>query len=632
MANQGFFIVLEGSDGAGKGTQFRLLAERLKAVGYDVEVFDFPRYEHESSYFVRRYLNGDYGPADKISPYSASLFFALARFEAADKIRNALAEGKIVLANRYVGSNMAHMGAKIKDPLEQRSFFVWEDSLEFQLLKLPRPNMNIFLKVPAEISYELIAKKDARSYTAKNRDEHESDMEHLRSAVDTYSLLCQLFPSDFIAIDCVQDGELMSIPDINNRIWSLIKPMLPSPPSENAHKVTLSLSETIAEKSQAEPASSGQKYTAEVSAQLLLQIEASQPNLMNYELDWKKTNYAYLPLELAKKVQAEYKQGMEELVTLYKKMNSKSASRTLPRAALIKVSFQLNTDQQQALANTLSSINSPEALALLQKVGGKAQIAGPKKVDAEPEAITEILSRLAETELSKKLAAEVEPVRLVQALPRNEFSTLTDIIYPYSNLPREEIDALLESWTYQQKYQTLRSAVLTGASSSGLQTQYKLDIVGDYLTILSLVQAGVAQEVHMQPATPRYGYEVPAELAEQGLEDDFLSCFDKSLELFSQLQATGKDSTAAYATLLGHKQRFQIIISLDTLKAALQTKDKELRALLEQIVEKISEAHPVIGASLTEEPAEELPKPTKPSQTKKSSHRRRRRGNRSKKP
>jgi dTMP kinase len=155
----GIFIVLEGADGSGKGTQFKLLTERFRAVGYDVEVFDFPRYEEPSSHFVRKYLNGEYGDAADISPYTSSLFFALDRYEAAPEIKQALKQGKIVLSNRYVGSNMAHQGGKFATSGEQRGFFIWEDGLEFQLLGIPRPTTNIFLRVPAEVSYELIAKK-----------------------------------------------------------------------------------------------------------------------------------------------------------------------------------------------------------------------------------------------------------------------------------------------------------------------------------------------------------------------------------------------------------------------------------------------------------------------------------------
>jgi dTMP kinase len=154
-SKQGIFVVLEGSDGSGKSTQFRLLTERLKAVGYDVEVFKFPQYDQPSSHFIKKYLNGEYGPAADISPYTASLFYALDRYEAAPDIRKALTQGKLVLADRYVGSNMAHQGSKFINSGEQRGFFIWEDGLEFQMLGIPRPTINLFLRVPAEVSQQL---------------------------------------------------------------------------------------------------------------------------------------------------------------------------------------------------------------------------------------------------------------------------------------------------------------------------------------------------------------------------------------------------------------------------------------------------------------------------------------------
>jgi dTMP kinase len=110
QTSQGVFIVLEGSDGSGKTTQFELLKKRLIGAGYEVEVFDFPRYEKPSSHFVRQYLNGEYGSASSVNPYTASLFYALDRYEAAKDIKSALERGRVVLSNRYVGSNMAHPG------------------------------------------------------------------------------------------------------------------------------------------------------------------------------------------------------------------------------------------------------------------------------------------------------------------------------------------------------------------------------------------------------------------------------------------------------------------------------------------------------------------------------------------
>src|SRR3990167_190571 len=110
--HKGLFVVIEGVDGSGKTTQFKLLHQRLKAAGYDVETFSFPRYSKPSSHFIKKYLAGDYGVATGVSAYTASLFYALDRYEASPEVSAALNNGKIVLADRYVGSNMAHQGSK----------------------------------------------------------------------------------------------------------------------------------------------------------------------------------------------------------------------------------------------------------------------------------------------------------------------------------------------------------------------------------------------------------------------------------------------------------------------------------------------------------------------------------------
>lgn len=240
-SDQGVFIVIEGTDGSGKGTQFNKLHEKLVADGYDVAAFDFPRYDKPSSYFVKEYLNGKYGGPEEVGPYTGSLFYALDRYEAAYDIRKALNEGKVVLANRFTGSNMAHQGTKFDHPEERRGYFIWLDNLEFQTLNIPRPTKSFVLRVPAETAQELVDKKEAREYTDKKRDIHEADLNHLKKAVNVYDDLCQLFPKDFERLDCVRGGELLSIDTVHKMIWEKIEPMLPTknakPTDENVEYV-----------------------------------------------------------------------------------------------------------------------------------------------------------------------------------------------------------------------------------------------------------------------------------------------------------------------------------------------------------------------------------------------------------
>lgn len=238
---QGTFIVIEGTDGSGKGTQFERLKERLAAEGYDVATFDFPQYESESSYFVKQYLNGKYGTADEVGPYTGSLFYALDRFEAGPRIQQALDEGKVVLANRFTGSNLAHQGTKFSNSHERRGYFIWLDNLEFQLLRIPRPTKSFVLRVPADIAQGLVDKKAKRTYTDKKRDVHEADLSHLQRAVEVYDDLCSLFPKDFERIDCVEDDQLLSIEQVGDKLWERISPMLPKKPSKKGNKQSKSV-------------------------------------------------------------------------------------------------------------------------------------------------------------------------------------------------------------------------------------------------------------------------------------------------------------------------------------------------------------------------------------------------------
>lgn len=234
MNHPGLFIVLEGSDGAGKSTQLQLTEGRLQALGYEVATVSFPRYRAKSSYFVRQYLDGAYGAASEISPYTASFFYAVDRYEAASKIRNTLREGKIVLADRYVGSNMAHQGSKFATSGEKRGFFIWAESLEYELLGIPRPDINIYLHLPVDISsHHLNSRATA--------DEHEKDPSHLKNTIETYELLCKLFPKDFKKISCSKAGRQLSVKAVSDRIWRAIKPLLPPNPPNQAKPVKIKI-------------------------------------------------------------------------------------------------------------------------------------------------------------------------------------------------------------------------------------------------------------------------------------------------------------------------------------------------------------------------------------------------------
>lgn len=247
--SKGVFIVLEGADGSGKKTQCKLLAKRFAQAGYDVAVFDFPQYDQPSSYFVRQYLNSAYNNGGTPGPYTTSLFYALDRYEAAPNIRQALNEGKIVLANRYAGSNMAHQGTKLATPEERRGYFIWNDNLEFEMLRIPRPTISYILRVPARVAETLNRQSPPHRYLATPQDLHDSTPEHIRKTVDAYDELAQLLPKDFARIDCTRGGSLLPADTIHDILWQKIQPLLPEP----SHKGKGRIEQASAASGQQEP-------------------------------------------------------------------------------------------------------------------------------------------------------------------------------------------------------------------------------------------------------------------------------------------------------------------------------------------------------------------------------------------
>ncbi len=223
---KGKLIVIAGTDGSGKETQVKLLVEKIKKNGYDVEITDFPRYGHKSAGMVEEYLNGKFGSAEEVGPYRASIFYACDRYAASFQMRKWLEQGNIIVSNRYVSANVGHQAGKIKDIKKRNKYLDWLFDLEFNIFGIPKPDKNILLYMPPEIGQNLVDQKDLREYIENNKmkDIHEKDLNHLRDAADAYLYAADKYGWDKII--CAPNNKLRTIDNISQELWEKVKPLI----------------------------------------------------------------------------------------------------------------------------------------------------------------------------------------------------------------------------------------------------------------------------------------------------------------------------------------------------------------------------------------------------------------------
>jgi dTMP kinase len=225
MAARGKLIAIEGIDGSGKRTQVQLLEHALSAKGYAIYSTGFPQYDSWFGTMVGKFLNGELGPLENVDPHFTALLYAGDRFEAKPKIETALQDGKIVLADRYIGSNLAHQVARA--PAAQRSEFMkWIEHLEYTIYGLPREDLVLYLRVPPHEAQELVARKSTRSYTDAKKDLQESNLRHLEDAAEMYDMLSRRAP--WATIQCFDAGRnRMRLPEeIAAEILAAVEPAL----------------------------------------------------------------------------------------------------------------------------------------------------------------------------------------------------------------------------------------------------------------------------------------------------------------------------------------------------------------------------------------------------------------------
>lgn len=224
------FIVLEGLDGAGKSTQITKLRDMFRSKGIESEYLHFPRFDAPVyGELIARFLRGDLGTVEGVNPYLVALLYAGDRADAAATIRKWLSEGKVVIVDRYVYSNIGYQCAKIADKEARTTLREWILHTEFEEFAIPKPDLSLFLDVPfafTERKLTEVREGEDREYLQGGKDIHEASLDLQRRVREVY-LESAALSEDLHVVNCSNEEGGMALPEeIFERIMEYVAPLI----------------------------------------------------------------------------------------------------------------------------------------------------------------------------------------------------------------------------------------------------------------------------------------------------------------------------------------------------------------------------------------------------------------------
>jgi dTMP kinase len=214
----GLFVAFEGGEGAGKSTQARLLADQLRADGFEVVVTFEPGATDIGANLRKVLLDRK---SVGLSPESEALLYAADRAQhVREVVRPALMRGAIVVTDRYVDSSLAYQGAgRALADADVRRLSTWATG---GLM----PDLTVVLDLPPEVGLR-------RRGGPADRLEDESLDFHRR----VRAMFLQLASHDrarYLVLDATEDSDR-----VHHAVTKRIKPLLRSLPTTPLPKVSL---------------------------------------------------------------------------------------------------------------------------------------------------------------------------------------------------------------------------------------------------------------------------------------------------------------------------------------------------------------------------------------------------------
>ena len=194
--------------------------------GIPTQYLHFPRFD--APYFgdlIARFLRGELGSIEQVDPYIVAMLYAGDRRDAAAMIRGWMEEGKVVICDRYVYSNIGYQCAKVADVAEREKLREWILSLEYDYFAIPRPDVSLFLDVPFAFTERKLIQEvregDDRAYLNGKKDIHEQSLDLQRAVRQVYIDAAEHDENMFV-VDCSSEGEMATPEVIFERIKHIV--------------------------------------------------------------------------------------------------------------------------------------------------------------------------------------------------------------------------------------------------------------------------------------------------------------------------------------------------------------------------------------------------------------------------
>jgi dTMP kinase len=352
---------------------------------------------------------------------------------------------------------------------------------------------------------------------------------------------------------------------------------------------------------------------------------------------FQKNSY-YMPTELDEKNNKLFSQNLEQIINLRNKIvdqlvnylnktissKSKKTSNNLnqlrttafiatkpliPVATCISTVLQASAKEYKQLAQKLlrENINEYKLIAkdIIHELGKllEENDSGAKGLGTSSDKQNNL--NLANRYLTNNYVESDDSLYLVRFWPRNEIEIISNILYKQATASVLTLNKAVESLPYDKKLEVFNSTIKKPVTKERIiesefnKFNYEFDAIGDFGIFCELQRSQVFESIERQKLTLRNGFAIPEIIEAAGETDDFEEAFSISLKLFSSLQKYNY-SIAQYATLFGHKHRARLMINGPDIYRIYQYILKPeiypgTHRLLSQIIEKISQVHPLFS-------------------------------------